>query len=132
LKNFTKVTTYIYEKEILISIPLYAKCPQCSGNISNLKPVTRSDTRFGRRTFILLRYQNMMELADSIQDVTKRYAIFRNMFEIIARNKNLIRCRVGGIKFKNTIQTKLIYLHISGEWKFANFYHLKIFGKQIK
>uniref|UniRef100_A0A6C0H309 Uncharacterized protein n=1 Tax=viral metagenome TaxID=1070528 RepID=A0A6C0H309_9ZZZZ len=132
LKNFTKVTTYIYEKDILISIPLYAKCPQCSCDISNLKPVTRSDTRFGRRTFLLLRYQNMMELAGTIQDISKRYMIFRNMFELIAHNKNLIRCKVGGIKFKNTIKTKLIYLHVSGEWKFANLYHLKIFGKQIK
>ena len=50
LKNYTNVITYIYEEEILITVPLYAKCPQCSGDIANVKSVTRSDTRFGRQT----------------------------------------------------------------------------------
>ena len=128
LKNYTHVTTYIYEQEILITVPLYAKCPQCSGSIGNVKPITRSDTRFGRRTFLRLTCQNMFEDAEMAQDTTSRVAIFRNIFEIISQNKNLLR---GGSSFKKMVKTKLIVLHCSGEWDLANFYHLKIFGKQI-
>ena len=129
LKNYTYVTTYIYEEEIIITVPLYAKCPQCSGSIANVKPITRSDTRFGRRTLLRLRCKNMFEAAEMPQHLSIRFAIFRNIFETIAQNKNLLR---GGSIFKNMIKTKLLVLHNSGDWKFANFYHLKIFGKQIK
>ena len=129
LKNYTNVITYIYEQQILITVPLYAKCPQCSGNIANVKVVTRSDTRFGRRNFLRIRCQNMFAYADSTGDLVKRSAIFRNIFETISHNKNLLR---GGGEFRKMIRIKLISLHNSGDWESANFYHLKIFGKQIK
>jgi hypothetical protein len=128
LKNYTNVITYIYEEEILITVPLYAKCPQCSGDIANVKSVTRSDTRFGRQTFLRIRCQYMFAYADSTADIFKRSAIFRNIFETISHNKNLFR---SGSAFKKMIKIKLISLHNSGHWKSANFYHLKIFGKQI-
>jgi hypothetical protein len=128
LKNYTNVITYIYEEEILITVPLYAKCPQCSGDIANVKSVTRSDTRFGRQTFLRIRCQYMFAYADSTTDIVKRSAIFRNIFETISHNKNLFR---SGSAFKKMIKIKLISLHNSGHWKSANFYHLKIFGKQI-
>lgn len=129
VNNYTNVITYIYDEEIIITVPLYIKCPQCSGDIGNLKPITRSDTRFGRRTILRLRCQHMFEAAEMPENVSKRFAIFRNIFEIIAQNKNLLR---GGRSLKNMIKLKLLVLHNSGEWKFANFYYLKIFGKQIK
>jgi hypothetical protein len=129
LKNYTNVITYIYEEEILITVPLYAKCPQCSGDIANVKSVTRSDTRFGRQTFLRIRCQYMFAYADSTADIVKRSAIFRNIFETISHNKNLFRA---GSAFRKMIKIKLISLHNSGHWKSANFYHLKIFGKQIK
>jgi hypothetical protein len=71
----------------------------------------------------------MFEAAEIPENISIKFAIFRNIFEIIAQNKNLLR---GGRAFKNIIKTKLLLLHNSGEWKFANFYYLKIFGKQIK
>jgi len=71
----------------------------------------------------------MFEQAENPENLSIRFGIFRNIFEIIAQNKNLLR---GGSVFKNMIRTKLLVLHNSGEWKFANFYYLKIFGKQIK
>ena len=71
----------------------------------------------------------MFSYADFTADIFKRSAIFRNIFETISHNKNLLR---GGGAFRNMIKLKLISLHNSGDWKSANFYHLKIFGKQIK
>jgi hypothetical protein len=129
LKNYTNVITYIYEEEILITVPLYVNCPQCNRDIANVKPVTRSDTRFGRRTFLRIRCQNMFDYANLTEDLVKKSAIFKNIFETIFDNKNLLR---KGSSFRNMIKNKLISLQNSGDWKFANFYHLKIFGKQIK
>jgi len=129
LNNYTNVITHIYEEEIIITVPLYAKCPQCSGSIANIKPITRSDTRFGRRTVLRVRCQHMFEAAEIPENLSIKFAIFRNIFEIIAQNKNLLR---NGRSLKNMIKTKLLLLHNSSEWKFANFYYLKIFGKQIK
>ena len=129
LKNFTNVKTYISDQEMLITVPLYAKCPQCNGYIGNLKPTTRSDTRFGRQIILRLICQDMMYDAEMTQDRIKRTSIFRKMFEMIACNKILLR---RAQIFKNMIRTKLLFLYDSGEWKSANFYYLKIFGKQIK
>jgi hypothetical protein len=70
----------------------------------------------------------MFAYAHSTGDLVKRSSIFRNIFETISHNKNLLR---GGGEFRKMIKIKLISLHNSGDWESANFYHLKIFGKQI-
>lgn len=71
----------------------------------------------------------MFDYANLTEDLVKKSAIFKNIFETIFHNKNLLR---KGSSFRNMIKNKLISLQNSGDWKFANFYHLKIFGKQIK
>lgn len=128
LEKTSDVITYIHQGRIIISTPFYTKCPQCRGNICNVKTVTRSDTRFARRTCFARELNKMLVAADINQDNDQRQIIFTNIFKIISRNKNLIR---GDERFKNIISEKLRFLYKKQNWKSANLYHHKIFGEQI-
>ena len=128
LKNYTDVLTYIYHGRIIINTPLYTNCPQCRSKIFNVKPTTRSDTVFGRKFSLATQFRNMLFAVEITPDIDTKLSIFSNIFNIIARNKNLIR---NEFQFKNIIKKKLRFLYMVKSWKPANLYHLKIFGKQI-
>jgi hypothetical protein len=128
LEETSNVLTYIYQERTIISTPFYTKCPQCRGNIRNVKTVTRSNTKFARRTCFARQLNRMLVEVETNQDNDQRELIFTNIFKIISRNKILIR---GDERFKNIIRENLIFLYKEQKWKSANLYYHKIFGEQI-
>jgi UDP-N-acetylenolpyruvoylglucosamine reductase len=115
LEETSNVLTYIYQE-------------RCRGNIRNVKTVTRSNTKFARRTCFARQLNRMLVEVEILQDNDQREVIFSNIFKIISRNKILIR---GDERFKNIIRENLIFLYKEQKWKSANLYYHKIFGEQI-
>lgn len=128
LKNSTDVLTYIYPSRVVVSTPFYARCPQCRGDIGNVKPTTRADTKFARRASLVTEFRNMIFDVEMVLTVEDRSAIFTKIFEIVVRNKELLK---GERKFSEMLKRKLEYLYKNDEWQNANLYHQQIFGMQI-
>jgi hypothetical protein len=114
LKNSTDVFTYIYPGRIIVSTPFYAKCPQCRGDIGNVKPITRSDTHFARRVSLITQFRNMLFSIEMSQNNEEKEAIFSDIFETIITNKDLIKNEE---KFNIMLRKKLKFLYEYDGWE---------------
>jgi len=125
LQNFTEVVTYVYIDKIVVKVPYSTPCPQCRGEILNVKPITRSDTRLGRFIAIIIDYQNMVRLDYPVEEIT---GILDIVFKNLIKNKSLIK---HNNIFLKKIQNTLTNLYFIENWQPANLYHQRLFGKQL-
>lgn len=128
LKNFTNIFIRIHCDKVVIGTPFYTKCPQCRGNIGNVKPITRSDTHIARRISLCSQYCKQIFRADITNSKEEKEYIFKNIFDLIIRNKQIIKKEE---IFKDILREKLQFLYKNDNWKPANLYHNRIFGEQI-
>ena len=128
LKKFTEVNTYLYQETIVIEFPFYGKCPQCNETIKNIKPCTRSDTKFSRKTIMYRQVRNILDAAELVQNYNERIAIFANIFTILGNYKNLLKEED---IFNIAVKRKLRFLYKTYGWKSANMYYYKLYGEQI-
>jgi len=122
------VLTYIYPTRVTVSTPFYAQCPQCRGDIGNVKPTTRADTHFARQAFLFINVRNILFSIEMAQTNEEKSVLFKNIFETVVQNKHIIKDEE---RFKNMIRNKLKFLYENNEWTPANIYHIRIFGEQI-
>lgn len=128
LKRSTDVYTYVYPERVIVSTPFYARCPQCRGDIGNVKPTTRKDTQFARRTSLITQFRNQLfaiEMAGSNEEKT---ILFSDIFDIVVQNKTLLKDED---RFNKMLKNKLKFLYENDGWQPANLYHHSIFGDQI-
>lgn len=128
LKSSTDVFTYIYPGTVVVSTPFYAKCPQCRGDIGNVKPTTRNDTHFARRASLVTQFRNQLFAVEMAGNDEERAGILRNMFDTIAQHKDLLENEK---RIKEMLQNKLRDLYDYNKWYPANLYYRKLFGQQI-
>lgn len=127
LQHTTNVLTFIYPTHCSVFTPMSCKCPICKKPITNMKPLTRSDTFDGRVNTLFISTRNLLFSIDSEQDLTKKKEIARALFNMIIDNKILLQKRRG---LQHALKNKLKNLYELG-WSDANIYHLRIFGEQI-
>lgn len=127
LKNSTNVYTYVYPTAVVVGTPFYTNCPQCRGKIGNVKPITRSDTQFARRTSLLNQLRDRLfsiEMACCDDDKT---VLFKQLFNIILQHQNIIKKET---HLLDVIVRKLKELYLGG-WINANIYYYQLFGTRI-
>ena len=128
LKNITELITYIYTDKVILSSPLYVKCPQCRQNNGNIKPVTRSDTKYARKMSLINYCINELINVQLSQSREEMVDIYKDMFEIVLQNKNLIKDEN---IFNDILKDNLKFLHKYFNWKSAKMYYNHIFDEQI-
>jgi hypothetical protein len=111
-----------------MSTPFYARCPQCRGDIGNVKPITRADTHFARQVSLITQIRNQLFKVEMVETNTEKSVIFKDIFETIVHNKDLIKNEE---RFNTMLRKKLKFLYEHDSWKPANLYHSRIFGDQI-
>jgi hypothetical protein len=126
LQNTTSVTTIIYPNHCSIMTPYSIKCPCCRSEISNVKSLTRSDTKLGRKQFFLMNVRNMLFYMDTIEDFNEKLKVAKDIFNMILDNKQMIK----DIGLTNFIKDRLKFLYTEG-WDLSNIFYLRIFGEQL-
>jgi hypothetical protein len=102
-KIFTFVST---NNDVLITSPMYIRCPQCRENIKEVKPITRSDTYSGRKIAFIYSCNGMIIELESAQIRNDKIKIITKIFNYLLENKNLFN---KDDNFKDVIRDKLIY-----------------------
>jgi hypothetical protein len=129
LKNTTHVFTLMYPDRVVMSTPLYAKCPQCRGSIGTVKSITRSDTNFTRRASLIescMNFINCIEMAELTDD---KISFYRNLFNLFIDNKSILNKEVD---FIQVLKSKLYELYYISKWEPANMYYYTLFGNQLE
>ena len=127
LQHSTEVETYIFPNHVIVSTPLSVPCPQCRGEISNVKPITRSDTRLARCAAITTAYKNILFKMEMSDDRDERENLLSSVFDVLVNNSFLFK---DDNDFRKMVQSKLKALYDEG-WESANLYHRSLFGRQL-
>lgn len=114
---------------ILLEIPIGIECPQCRSIITNIKPITRSDTVLARIACVYIGYINMINILenDNETEASKKDALTK-VFNSIVQNKVIFNDEK---EFVRIVKKKLRHLYHEG-WKPANLYYYYLFNEQIR
>jgi hypothetical protein len=127
LKSKHNILTYLYKEYLLILSPYSVNCPICKNNILNIKPVTRSDTKFYREIMVTETFFDIEEILDGdIKNETNQINL-EILFKFLFEHKLLIKY---DYVLSNIIKNYLLILD-EKKWKSANLFYYKMFGKQI-
>ena len=125
----SEVVTFVSENnDVLITSPIYTRCPQCRGNIKEVKSTTRSDTYSGRKIAFIYSVYEMLIILESAQTRDDKIKTITKIFKYLLENKKLFSKEDG---FKNVIRDKLKFFYYNENWKPANMFHRRLFGKPI-
>jgi len=126
LQHFTEVETYIFPDHVILNTPLTVPCPQCRGDIPNIKPITRADTRLARSAAITTGYKNILFKLEMSEDRAERHRLLSMVFDVLVKNRFLFKNEES---FCRMVRSKLCNLYAAG-WEPANLYHHSLFGRQ--
>jgi hypothetical protein len=90
VKEKTDVVTYIYPKKIMMKYHLYVKCPICKTQIGNVKPLTRSDTLFSRRSYITMIISNRIKDMRETDCEDNKKEIAKKLDLLLIKNRKII------------------------------------------
>ena len=129
LKNICGTTRPVYNEPglIIIDIPYSVSCPQCRNNIFNVKPVTRSDTKFARYELLLENLDTMIDTINNCSNIADKDDILRDIFDTVIKNKKFILHEPKLVKVFNE---KLKELYMCN-WYPSNLYYYMLNSKQI-
>jgi hypothetical protein len=127
LQNTTNVITFIYPTHCAILTPISCNCPICKQPISNMKPLTRSDTKDGRVNSLFISTRNLIFSIDSEHDLNKKKEIATALYNMVLDNKILLS---GNNGIQLALKSKLNDLNILG-WSDANIHSLRLFNEQL-
>lgn len=126
LKDQSRIITIVFDTHFTISSDSI-KCPICKEKIKNVKPITRSDTKPGRKFALDLKITQIIEELLTITDRNKRKEILSSLFTIFITNRIIL---MENKIFLKKVQEKLKELYNDG-WESANLFYLQLFEKQI-
>jgi hypothetical protein len=127
-KESETITFVSTNNDVLITSPMYTRCPQCRENIKEVKSTTRSDTYSGRRFVFMFSCKGMLVELENAQTRNDKIKITTRIFKYLLVNKNLFNKEDG---FKDAIRDKLKFFYYNENWKPANMFHRRLFGKPI-
>ena len=123
-------TIVLHDNKIRLSTPYSVMCPQCRKQIYNVKPITRSNTKLGRKMLIIKTIKNTFSNVSlnthSKQEIVSK---FRYLCSKILLLKEII---FEDLRFVKIISEKLTELYYDFDWKCANIYHILLYGIHIK
>jgi len=130
LQSSTPTSTAVAPNMVVVFTPWSAECPQCRGRISNVKPITRSDTNLARRLSITLDYYSFLTILDDIEyyDVEERFELYSKLLDVMMQHKAIIRANDW---LSSILKDRLKVLYKEDNWIAANMYHHGLFGQQI-
>lgn len=128
LKKSTDIYTIVYPTAVVMSTPLFTTCPQCRRGIGNIKPITRGDTEFARKTAVITTVRDKLFAAEMASSDNDKAKIFNDIFYLLSREKSLFR---DDYTFVTMVKNKLKSLYTEQHWNAANLHHYTIFGEQI-
>lgn len=128
LMETTDVFTIIYPNKCSILMPYTTVCPVCKERIKNIKPLTRSDTLFGRQQAFMINIRDILFSLDATIDPLERREIIRKFFNMVVDNKVIV---LKNTSFTNIIKNRLEYIYKEENFVEANIFHLRLFGSQI-
>ena len=127
LKNYTNVYTYIYPSSVVVRTPFYTNCPQCRRKIGTVKPTTRSDTQFARRTSLINQIRDKLFSIEITRYEYEKPTLFKELFNLIIENHTIVKKEA---RLFDMVEKKLKYLYLQG-WSNANTYYYHLFGTSI-
>ena len=128
LQNSTETVTLVEDGAVGVYAPYTSQCPCCRGDISDVKPVTRSDTELGRDITVLIGYISFVSVADEMGDPQQKFSYCKRMFNFFVKHyKTLIRKNP---TIRDIFSERLQILFSNG-WDLANIYHHQLFGEQL-
>lgn len=104
LKNSTHVYTYVYPTSVVVGTPFYTSCPQCRSKIGNVKPITRSDTKFARNISLVNQLRDRLFSIEMTTCKDKKIVLFKELFNIVLTHQNIVKEEH---RFINIIEKKL-------------------------
>lgn len=90
IKEKTDISTYICSQKVEMKYNLYVRCPICNSQIGNIKPLTRSDTLFLRRSIISVIISNKLKNIKRTEIREEKTILIKDLQKILDDNIYII------------------------------------------
>ena len=128
LQHTNEINTYILPGRVVVNTAWATTCPQCRGDIMEVKSVTRSDTDLARHIAIASDYDFFLTALDNVSSQEEEFSLYQKFMEIFSNNIAIIR---KDEVLSSLIKSKLRRLYEEKGWNAANLYHHQFFGSQL-
>lgn len=128
IQNESKMYMILYSFKIILSTPYYIKCPQCRNKIYNLKPVTRSDTKFVRIYCLLKKMNYKLDDLHYENNIEEKIIKLKQLVKLAIEYKSII---LDYEHINLSIKSLIKNMYINYGWFEGGFYYKLLYNENI-